>query len=57
MAECIDADVAKRLGIRHSTDAERIENNNKNVVTGGYFATPFLVYVFKVCFSAKKLCT
>ncbi|HAY64231.1 MAG TPA: hypothetical protein DCX90_11545 [Ruminococcaceae bacterium] len=34
--------------------AEGIENNNKNAVTGGYFATPFLVYVFKVCFSAKK---
>lgn len=34
MAECIDADVAKRLGIRHGTDAEGIENNDKNAVTG-----------------------
>lgn len=34
MAECIDADVAKRLGIRHSTDVEEIENNDKNAVTG-----------------------
>lgn len=31
MADCIDTDVAKRLGIRHSTDAEGIENIKKTL--------------------------
>lgn len=31
MAECINADIAKRLGIRHSTDAEGIENIKKTL--------------------------
>lgn len=46
MAECIDADVAKRLGIRHGTDAEEIENNDKNAVIRGTFCNSFLGLCF-----------
>ena len=31
MAACINADIAKRLGSRHSTDAEGIENIKKTL--------------------------
>lgn len=57
MAECIDADVAKRLGIRHSTDAEEIENNDKNAVIRGTFCNSFLgiywFYTFAYCMCAS----
>lgn len=54
MAECIDADAAKRLGIRHGTDAEGVENNDKNAVTGGILRLLSWFMFLRFAFSQKN---